>query len=227
MKFILNSLINTLPTQDNLKLWGKTFSNKCHLSKNRDSTLHCLNGCKLSLNQGRYTWRHDNIIKYIVDNIDRTQYTVYSDIYEHTTSNGGTIPPSMTVTSLKPDIVIVDNVNKKASILELTVPFESNIEKRHEEKTNKYAHFSTDITSYDVTVTAFEIGSRGTITSDNLKRLRNIHAFLNKSINRNIFIQNMKKLSPYHPIIFSLQGRIILGKILIISHYLNNQINII
>ena len=67
MKFLLNSFINTLPTQDNLKLWSKTFSDKCHLCKNKDSSLHCLNGCKIALRQGRFTWRHDNIITYIVN----------------------------------------------------------------------------------------------------------------------------------------------------------------
>ena len=34
MKFTLNSFTNTLPTRDNLKLWGKNFSDKCHLCKN-------------------------------------------------------------------------------------------------------------------------------------------------------------------------------------------------
>ena len=78
MKFILNSITNTLPTQDNLKLWGETFSDKCHLCKNRDSTLHCLNRCKVSLNQGRYTWRHDNILKYIVNSVENSKFMVYT-----------------------------------------------------------------------------------------------------------------------------------------------------
>ena len=54
MKFLLNSFIHTLPTQNNLKLWNKTLSDKCHLCSNRDSTLHCLSGCSVSLTQGRY-----------------------------------------------------------------------------------------------------------------------------------------------------------------------------
>ena len=49
MKFLLNSLTQTLPTRDNLKLWGKAFSNECHLCKNRDSTTHRLNGCRVAL----------------------------------------------------------------------------------------------------------------------------------------------------------------------------------
>ena len=69
MTFLHNSLTHTLPTQDNLKRWGKTFLNKCHLCKNRDSTTHCLNGCRVALHQGRFTWRHNNIINYIVQYI--------------------------------------------------------------------------------------------------------------------------------------------------------------
>ena len=65
-KFLLNSTIHTLPTMNNLKLWNKTVSDQCLLCKNRDSTLHTLNGCKIMLDQGRYTYRHDNILNYIV-----------------------------------------------------------------------------------------------------------------------------------------------------------------
>ena len=76
------------------------------------------------------------------------------------TSNGGTIPPNMALTTLKPDIVIVDDKNKTVDIFELTVPFEGNIKKRNLEKSNKYAHFVSDIKTYKATVIAFEVGSR-------------------------------------------------------------------
>ena len=91
MQFLLNSFIHTLPTQNNLKLWNKTYSDKCKLCNNRDSTLHCLSGCKFMLEQGRYTWRHDSILKYITDNIDTQRYKVYSDIKGCQTENGGTL----------------------------------------------------------------------------------------------------------------------------------------
>ena len=110
MKFLFNSFINTLPTQDNLKLWSKTFSDKCHLCKNKDTTLHCLNGCKIALCQGRFIWIHDNItyITYIVNSVDKSKFTLFSDISRHQTSNGDTIPPNMTFTPLKPERVIID-----------------------------------------------------------------------------------------------------------------------
>ena len=121
MKFLLNSFINTLPTQNNLKLWGKMFSDKCLNCKNRDSTLHCLNGCSVMLHQGRYTWRHDNILKYIHDSIDQRKCKVYCDIEGSQSENGGTIPSNLAVTSLKPDLVIVDK--STVNIFELTDPF--------------------------------------------------------------------------------------------------------
>ena len=134
---------------NNLKLWNKAMSNKCLLSKNLDSTLHTLNGCKTMLDQGRYTYRHDSILNFIVSKIDQNQFTVYSDINGYQATNGGTIPVTMAVTQLKPDIVIVNEKEKTVDIFELTVPFESNIKARNIYKSNKYAHFSTDITAGD------------------------------------------------------------------------------
>ena len=195
MKFLLNSLTNTLPTQDNLKLWGKTFSDKCHLCKNRDSTMHCLNGCKVSLNQGRFTWRHNNIVNYIVQSVNTSKYKVYSDLPGHGTSNGGSLPPSMVVTNLKPDIVIIDENKKEAKIFELTCPMEHNINRQHKYKSDKYAHFETDIKSHRATTCAFEVSSRGTLTNENIARLSLIHKYLKKHIKKSTFIKNIKSLS--------------------------------
>ena len=96
--------------------------------------MHCLNGCRVALEQNRFTWRHNNIVNYIVNSVDDTKFKVYSDLPGYQTSNGGSIPPSMTVTTLKPDIVIVDDKNKKAVTYKLTVLFERNIDKHHKYK---------------------------------------------------------------------------------------------
>ena len=136
-----------------------------------------------------------------VQNIDTHMYKVHSDLPGYQTSNGGSLPPSLTITTLKPDIVILDNQKKEAAIFELTVPFESNIHKQHKYKTNKYAHFEKDIKTHNTSVSAFEIGSRGTITPDNLTRLGNIHKYLNKNIKKSLFIKNIKALTSDHPLI--------------------------
>ena len=194
-KFLLNATIHTLPTMNNLKLWNKSVSDKCLLCKNRDSTMHTLNGCKVMLDQGRYTYRHDNILNYIVSKLDKNLYTVYSDLHGMQTTNGGTIPVTMAVTELKPDIVIVNNTDKTVNILELTVPFERNIKTRNTFKNNKYAHFTRDISTHKATVTAFEVGSRGYLTSENEQRLRKICTFCAKGTKPKDFLESISKLA--------------------------------
>ena len=63
----------------------------------------------------RYTWRHNNIVNFIVNNVDK-RYKVYSDLPGWEAPGGGTIPPNLRVTNLKPDIVIVDNEKKNLHI---------------------------------------------------------------------------------------------------------------
>ena len=64
------------------------------------------------LDQGRYTYRHDSILNFIVSKIDQNQFTVYSDINGYQATNGGTIPVAIAVTQLKPDLVIVNEKEK-------------------------------------------------------------------------------------------------------------------
>ena len=84
MKFILNSSINTLPTKANLKLWGKSKSDKCTLCGRIQTLNHILSSCPKFLEQGCYTYRHNNIIKEIVETIDKDNARVYADIEGHT-----------------------------------------------------------------------------------------------------------------------------------------------
>ena len=101
----------------------------------------------------------------------------------------------MSVTNLKPDITITDDKKKTVHIVELTVPFEGNIKQRNIDKNNKYSHFLTDITSHQVTLTAFEVGVRGFLSPDNMKRLKSIHAHCDKSIKFNTFSKNISALA--------------------------------
>ena len=126
MKFLLNSVIDTLPTKVNLKLWGKRTSDKCRCGK-RETLNHILNGCEMALQKGRYTYRHDTILKYISDCLDREKFKCYVDIEGCQTPAGGTIPPKLVVTTLRPDIVILDKRKKEVNVFELTVLAESSL----------------------------------------------------------------------------------------------------
>ena len=196
LKFLLNSQLDTLPTGANLVRWNKSSNDKCKLCKFRETTYHILNCCKISLEQGKYTWRHNNIVNYIVKNVDTAKFKVYSDIPGHMAGNGS-IPPEICITNEKPDIVIIDEKRKTLDIFELTVPFEKNIEERNIFKNNKYAHFVVDINEYKTNVTAFEVGSRGYISPANKKRLGMLQKFLKAGNPLSKFQKNVSALSVY------------------------------
>ena len=50
------------------------------LCKCKETTLHILNGCKVSLEMGRYLWRHNNIINYIFQSVYTDKFKVYADL---------------------------------------------------------------------------------------------------------------------------------------------------
>ena len=82
-------------------------------------------------------------------------------------------------------------------IFELTVPLEHNIEDRHTDKMNKYAHFLTDCSGYKCNVTAFEIGSRGYISTRNHSALYTLHKFTKPGLKLSKFKENISALSVY------------------------------
>jgi hypothetical protein len=134
------------------------------------------------------------VINYIVTNVDK-QFRVFSDLQGHTAAGGGSIPPELCVTTLKPDIVILDDKAKTIHLFELTCPSENNIDQRHTEKSNKYAHFTTDISEYKCRVNAFEVSSKGFLTSRNHTTLATLHKFINPTIKLQVFKKNISALS--------------------------------
>ena len=64
------SLIDTLPSPSNLKRWKLTAEASCFLcNKDTCTTSHILGACKVALSQGRFTFRHDNVLRIIITNI--------------------------------------------------------------------------------------------------------------------------------------------------------------
>ncbi len=178
LSFATRAAIDVLPTGDNLNTWGKTDAVNCELCGNRSTLLHVLNGCRTALNQGRYTFRHNAIVSYVVkylkENVSQ-EWKVFADIQGCTTT-GGTIPADIVPTAEKPDIVCVNHINKSVTILELSVPFESNINNAREYKTNKYASLVTDVEAagFSCKLICFEVGSRGLITGNNKMQFKKI-----------------------------------------------------
>ena len=180
LKFLLNAGIDTLPTAANLKRWKKSASDLCKLCKCRQTTDHVLSICKVALDSGRYTWRHNCVINYIVNSIDE-KYTVYSDLPGHTAPGG--------------DIVIIDKHKQEIHLYELTCPAERNIDQRHTDKSNKYAHFTTDITHLSCKVSCFEVSTKGFLNSRNHTTLNALHKFVKPNITKSQFKSNISALS--------------------------------
>ena len=53
LKFAINAGINTLPSADNLKRWGKRVSDRCGFCGNVQTLAHILSNCSTALEQGR------------------------------------------------------------------------------------------------------------------------------------------------------------------------------
>ena len=64
LAFALNAQTLTLADPSNLRRWGIARIAICPLCGKLNATSkHILSGCIISLNSGRYKWRHDNVLK--------------------------------------------------------------------------------------------------------------------------------------------------------------------
>ena len=148
------------------------------------------------LNTDHYTWRHNNLVNFIVTNVEQ-KFKVYGDLPGMEAPGGGTIPTELCVTNLKPDIVILDDHKKQIHLFELTVPLNRNIKGRHDEKTQKYAPFLTDITCFKPTLNCFEVSSTGFINPENHITLNTLYKFIRKDMTKSTFKNNLNSLAWY------------------------------
>jgi len=197
LRFILNSCIDTLPTMANLHQWSKTTSDKCIHCGNRETTSHVLNCCPTFLEQGRYTWRHDCIVKYLSSLFDTSTYQLYADLPNMKTASGGTIPADLIVTTDRPDITVINKSEKTIYIFELTVPFESRIATAHSLKLQKYEPLTADLTTrgWKTFLLPFEVGSRGHLTKNNRSSLQTLIKLSNTSLKPIEVCNNVSKLA--------------------------------
>src|SRR3984885_11851233 len=70
LSYIIRSMYDLLPSAANLVKWGKTNDDKCPLCQEKQTLEHVLSACKVSLAQGRYTWRHNKVLYELPDITD-------------------------------------------------------------------------------------------------------------------------------------------------------------
>ena len=141
LKFLLNSATDNLPTLTNLKTWGKRVVDKCRLcispTYSQCALLdHVLSLCNTSLEDGRYTWRHNSVLSWIYSCLDCDKYEVYVDLPELNTA-GSTMPADILVTTFIPDLILIDRQRRTLNVWELTIPAETRIVAAHKRRWRK------------------------------------------------------------------------------------------
>ena len=176
LKFAINAGINTLPTLDNLKRWGKRVNDRCPFCGNIETLLRVLNNCSVSLDQGRYTWRHNSVLTTLIDIISPVLiegFSFFSDLPGFQAPHGGSIPPDILTTVLKPDLFLFNLDKREAVIFELTCPWDGNIQRSHDFKEQKYAALVGDLSrDFKVFLFSVEVSARGQISKANRARLK-------------------------------------------------------
>ena len=172
---LIRSTYDVLPSAANLVRWGVSEDDKCKCGQ-YGSLRHTLSNCELGLKGGRYTWRHDQVLRVISkaleEKINRInagklpQKEVLKEVKFH--SEGRRCPKTVgsgmvkvrdkrwdgkwqiasdldellvfpiVATLQRPDIVIWNEERKIVHLLELTVPWESNMYAAEERKELRY-----------------------------------------------------------------------------------------
>ena len=101
LSFYLNSMADTLPSPSNLMKWKATSLGSCPLCDYNHCTLfHILSNCRFSLMTGRYNWRHDMVLRRIVEHLGPTVVSKASKSkgtrFKSATGNEYYVPPLRT-----------------------------------------------------------------------------------------------------------------------------------
>lgn len=74
LSFIIRATYDLLPTPQNLKQWFGEELN-CPLCQAPASLKHILTACTISLSQGRYTWRHNQVLRQLAGILEQKRIT--------------------------------------------------------------------------------------------------------------------------------------------------------
>ena len=69
LKFLIKSVYDLLPTPENRNRWFAT-EERCQLCGGRGTLAPILSGCPTALGQGRYRWRHDQVLREIAHHVE-------------------------------------------------------------------------------------------------------------------------------------------------------------
>ena len=167
-KFALNVVTDTLPHNVNLYKWKKLSSPQCQLCGKHQYLSHVLNSCQKFLDLGRYTTRHDDVLS-VIYNFCKSQLPpgiqITADLPGHYN-----FPQDIAITDQRPDIVIWNTTT--IHLLELTIPFETNISNAAEKKVQWYEALKKACShTHHASIITLRIGSIGFLCMEGLQQL--------------------------------------------------------
>ena len=174
MKFALNAASDTLPHNSNLVKWYRgSYTDHCKLCGKKQTLLHVLNNCEVALNLHRYNARHDCILQLIVTAAHASSSASYQlavDLPEYQYH----FPSHITLTNLRPDIVLWSDSQRTLNIIELTVCYETGFEDAADRKTRWYADLVEEVgkQGYHCQTIPLQVGSMGVIHEEDLNDFR-------------------------------------------------------
>lgn len=69
IKFLVQAVYDVLPSPSNLPCWGLVDTAACPLCQRKGTLEHIMSCCPKALGDGRYQWRHDQVLKTIAESI--------------------------------------------------------------------------------------------------------------------------------------------------------------
>ena len=128
--FTVRYINNSLPTRQNLTRWGLSPTSDCSKCFAPETLLHVVAGCQSYLE--RFTWRHDSILHFLATSLQTVSgSSLYVDL------PGYKSPSIVTGDTYRPDLLLSTSTGV-LYVVELTVGFESNLQKNVERKKSKY-----------------------------------------------------------------------------------------
>lgn len=130
---------------------------------------HVAAGCQVALDQGRYLWRHNQVLKALCEGITRHlrqksyNFAVMSDLDNRST----TLPADIFgYTRQRPDMVITVPREQRAYISELTCPLPRNMGRWNGVKKAKYSHHivQAERRGWEASLHAVEVASSGLVS---------------------------------------------------------------
>ena len=168
-KFALNAVTDTLPHNLNLFRWKKLSSPKCQLCGQDQSLSHVLNSCKTALELRRFNTRHDDVLRAVYD-FSKCHLPSGMRIIADLPNLSFCFPQDIALTDQRPDMVIWSS--STMCLIELTIPYETNIGHATARKIDRYRELKTACSrTHRTQVITLEVGSRGFINTDGFQDL--------------------------------------------------------